>query len=129
MVVNEEQFMGLGMPLAGFNNWRTRKKESNVEIFISHFGASPNVCERIWVDLETAVDPSLRVDDETNCPLHLLLALKYLKAYPADVVLGGFFGIKSRETVRKWRTQFVNKLAGLLQIKVRCLVLSCLFLT
>ena len=106
--VSEKHFMGLGMSLAGTPNWKNMKEETNVEVFVTHFGASPTVCERIWLDLQTAEDPSLCVSARDS-PLYLLVALRYLKAYPKDVELCGFFGINSRETIRKWKKIFVHK--------------------
>jgi hypothetical protein len=103
--------------LAAPPNWENRKEETNVKAFISHYGASPTVCQRIWFDLQTAVDPSLCVGAGDD-PLYLLLALRYLKAYPNDAELCGFFRINSPGTIRKWKNKFVDKLARLLQNKV-----------
>jgi hypothetical protein len=116
--VSEIEFMGLGMSLAAPPKWRNRSDERNVETFVTYYGACPSVCESIWSDLRTAADPSLRVG-EKDFPLHLLLGLRYLKAYPKDDELCGFFRINSQETMRKWRNIYVRKLACLLSYKVR----------
>lgn len=109
--------MGLGMYLAGHHNWKRRKEETNVEVFKTHYGACPKVCERVWSDLQTSEDPSLRVGSKDS-PLHLLLGLRYLKAYPKDTELCGFFKIPSKEAMTKWRNLYVGKLAKLLEDKV-----------
>lgn len=115
-VVSEGAFMGLGMNLAGPSSWRRRKEETNIECFVTHFGANPKVCARVWLDLQTATDPSLRVGAKDS-PLYLLLALRFLKAYPKDAELCGFFDM-SAETMRKWKFVYVAKLARLLEDKV-----------
>jgi hypothetical protein len=66
------------------------------------------------LDLQTAVDPSLRIGARAS-PVYLLLGLRYLKAYPKDADLCGFFGINSPETMTKWRNHYVDKLARLLE--------------
>lgn len=117
-VASEEQFMGLGMRFAGSPNWNNHKEEVNVDVFITHYGACPTACKRIWYDLQTAADPNVRVGARDS-PMYLLLALRYLKAYPKESELCGFFGINSRRTIKKWRDLYVDKLAKLLKSKVR----------
>jgi hypothetical protein len=70
------------------------------------------------LDLQTAVDPSFHVGTRDS-PSHLLLALQFLKAYPKDDELLGFFKINCKDTMMKWRTIYVKKLARLLANKVQ----------
>jgi hypothetical protein len=127
-LVTEWEFMALGMHLAGPPNWERRNHETNVRAFVSHYGACPMVCERVWWDLQTNEEE----DGSINFPVHLLLALRFLKAYPKDDELCGFFGM-SNGTMWKWRDLYVSKLATLLDTKVSqlsnsLLSLSCLLI-
>jgi hypothetical protein len=114
--VSEGAFLELGMNLAGPSTWKRRNDEKNIETFVTHYGVSPKVCARVWSDLQAATDPSLRVGAK-DCPFYLLLALKYLKCYPKDELLCGFFDIAAK-SMRKWKNVYVDKLARLLEVKV-----------
>ena len=116
-LVSEMEFMALGMHLIGSPNWKRRKEDTNVEAFVTHFGASPKVCATIWLDLQTTAEASICIGAKDS-PLYLLLGLRYLKAYPKDAELCGFFCISSKRTMTKWRDVYIAKMAKLLENKV-----------
>jgi hypothetical protein len=116
MFFSEEDFMALGMQLAGPSTWRRNIEATNVKAFVTHYGAPPKVCSAMWFDIESSEEDPLGQWDK---PLHLLLALRFLKAYPTDAELCAFFDINSRITITKWRNIYVNRIGKLLLTKVR----------
>jgi hypothetical protein len=108
--------MALGMQLAGPSTWRRNIEATNVKAFVTHYGAPPKVCSAMWFDIESSEEDPLGQWDK---PLYLLLALRFLKAYPTDAELCAFFDINSRITITKWRNIYVNRISKLLLTKVR----------
>jgi hypothetical protein len=116
MVYSEQDFMVLGLDLAGPLTWRRNIEATNVEAFVTHYGASPKVCAAMWVDIENSQEDPL---GQWDLPMYLLLGLRFLKAYPKDVELCAFFDINSRVTMTKWRKIYIDRISKLLQRKVR----------
>ena len=108
--------MGMGLELAGYKRWQSYKEGKNVEHFKAWFGAKPISCEKIWVDLQTTTNEEARIKKSAN-PLHLLLALHFLKAYPTEKKFAAIFSM-SEVTVRKWSSLYIRKLQLLKSEKV-----------
>ena len=95
--ISAHSFMGMGLETAGYRSWQTYKEEKNVERFKAWFGAKPISCEKIWSDLQTTTINEARIEKNAN-PLHLLLALHFLKAYPTENKLTAIFNMNSERT-------------------------------
>ena len=99
--------MMFGLEIAGFKKRLESYKESeNLERFWIWYGPSPRICSKIWSDLQTT-NVLCRVACDAN-PLHLLLALWFLKAHPAETELVEQFH-KSNKTVHKLSAFSVKK--------------------
>jgi hypothetical protein len=122
-VVSSLSFMELGLEMAGFKHWRSYKEKGKVERFRSLFGAAPTTCETIWADLQ--VTGHLTGDENR---LGLLLALRFLKAYPTEKELSGMFQM-SDKIVRKWVKVYVRKIQRLKFIKVSTMDIIHIFCT
>lgn len=68
--------------------------------FVSFFGTSPSICEKLWVRL-------LRTRPSNANPDHLLWALMLLKLYDSEHVLSSTAGVDEK-TFRKWAWFYVS---------------------
>jgi hypothetical protein len=108
--------MALGLELAGYKRWQSYKEEANIKRFKAQYGALPESCENIWVDLQTTPDEDCCIESDAS-PRLLLLALRFLWVYPTEKQLCTMFDM-SEKTVRKWSGIFSRKLQLLLPNKV-----------
>ena len=108
--ISKEELLEAGLEVAGFKGWQKCKLKTNVERFKALFGTTPAVCKMVWDDMETSASKMI--------PLHLLLALRYLKAYPLEVELLAMFKM-SKKTVRKWYNIGITEIQKLKSKKVR----------
>ena len=115
--ITEEKFMALGLDIAGFKNWEICKEKTNMERFQGWYEAKTKTCAAIWADLQMTTDEVGRIESDAN-PVHLLLALRFLRAYPSELELSGSFQM-SEKTVRKWSDLFVRKIQSLKSKKAR----------
>lgn len=109
----KKAFMRLGLELAGEYKWMTYKHHCNIQRFRTYYGVTPRTCGRVWNDLRTSNDPTIRIDGNSD-PMHFLLAVRFLWRYEVEKDLGKFFGIKDPKTVRKWVHYYEPRVAGLL---------------
>lgn len=114
--ITAEQFMALGLELAGYKRWRKYKVKTNIERFRAHFGALPKSCENIWFDLQMSANPECRIDSDAD-PKHLLLAFNFLWEYPTQKKLFTMFQL-TEKTVGKWSKLYTRKIQLLLPSKV-----------
>lgn len=110
--ISANQFMALGLELAGYKRWRRYKEKANIERFKAHFGALPKSCEKMWIDLQTTTNDECRIDSGAN-PKHFLLALHFLWEYPTEKKLFTMFQL-TEKTVRKWWEIYARKIQLLL---------------
>jgi hypothetical protein len=122
-MLTESDFMSLGLDIAGFKNWRRSKKKSNLERFQAWYSANPLICAKIWVDLQTITDEEGRIEGDEN-PVFLLLALRFLRAYPTEIELSATFQM-TQKTVRTHCSVWVRKLQLLKFKKVSLFHISC----
>ena len=112
----KEQMFALGLETARHSKWRQYKHEKNIERFKEAYGVLPEVCHQIWIDLRSATGYK-KLSKNAN-PIHLLLALRFLFAYPTEQDLCNFFNIRSKNTIEKWVKVYVGKIKELLQVKM-----------
>jgi len=115
-LMNADQFMALGLELAGYKRWRRYKEKANIERFKAHFGCLPKSCENIWIDLQTTTNAECHIDSAAD-PKHLLLALNFLWEYPTEKRLFTMFQV-TEKTARKWCEIYTRKIQLLLPDKV-----------
>lgn len=111
------QFMGLGLELAGYKRWRSYKEKANIERFKAHFGAHPRSCEQMWIKLQTTTNDECRIDSSDH-PKYLLLAFHFLWEYPTEKKFYSMFQI-TEKTVRHWCEVWTRKIQALLPDVVR----------
>jgi hypothetical protein len=104
--VTGSKFLALGLDIAGFKNWKMCNENTNMQRFQGFFEAKPEACAAIWLDLQTTFNQEGRIESNAK-PLHLLLALRYLRAYPTELELSATFHM-SENSVRKWVEIFVR---------------------
>ena len=90
-------FLHLGLCMAGFDDVTVTNTcyKTNLERFKSFFYASPQVCERIFEDLQThgIVNKPM--------PKFLLLALNYLKEYKTKHGLAAFVKLTEKTALNR----------------------------
>ena len=104
--------MRLGLEIAGFKKWETYEEHTNEARFRGWYGPSAKLCAKIWLGLQSSTLDECRIANNEN-PVHLLLALRFLRAYPSEKELAGTFGM-SEKSVRKWSAAYTRKLQLLL---------------
>ena len=114
-------FMRLGLQIAGFDKWETYMEHTNIARFRAWYGPTPTTCAKVWLDLQSSTVDGCSIGSDAN-PVHLLLALRFLKAYPSETELAGTFQI-SEKSVRKWSAAYTRKLQLLLPQMVSCFTL------
>ena len=118
-------FMRLGLRIAGFDKWEAYMEHTNIARFRAWYGSTPKTCAKVWLDLRSSTVDGCSIGADAN-PMHLLLALRFLKAYPSETELAGTFQI-SEKSVRKWSAEYTRKLQLLLPQMVSCY--TCRFVT
>ena len=110
--VSTLEFLGIGLDVFGYKRWRYYKEHANIKRFKEHYGISPLTCHQIWESLRNSIDDSIKLHPKAK-PIHLLLAIVHLWSYPTEANLASQFGMASKNTCRKWRRLYVEKLASL----------------
>lgn len=110
---SEQDFLQLGMEIAGINRWQQYRPNTNVKRFKKRYGATPLTCHQMWVDLIAIGEVKNR-----SKPAHLLMALRYLFKYESCTDLGDFFGFATDAAVAKWCKLYVTKIQKLLDLKM-----------
>ena len=108
MVFNANSFLSLGLDIGGHDHWRNHQHNRNVEEFVKFTGVHPESCTMIW----NALVARNLIDNIAAQPKHLILALRFLKAYDYEHELANMF-VMSARTVRKWVRYFVVRLSEL----------------
>jgi hypothetical protein len=107
--LTELQFLEIGLDIGGPRNWRHLDHNANIGRFKSAYGATPLTCHQMWSDL---IDLG-EIDGSSNRPKYFLLTLKFLFTNVPQQDLMQFFGIRSENTVTKWRAMFTAKIQKL----------------
>ena len=114
----EDQFLALGMEVAGVFRWQKCKLETNLARFCSWYGVHPSACQRSYDDLVleggNASDDQIKIVRGKDKPIHLLMICRFLYLYPNEKDLGQFFKIWSRNTVLKYTKVWLKRLRWLL---------------
>ena len=110
---DQVSFMKLGLETAGFSRWEMYLEHTNIDRFRGWYGSRPTVCETVWRMLQWSVNEECRIGSDAN-PMHLLLALRFLKAYSTELELAGQFKI-TEKAVQKWSGMYVRKINLLLE--------------
>ena len=116
--VTAQQFLTIGLEdVVGFDHRRTDQARI-LRRWHAHFGASPETCARIFVDLQTTAIHDARVDEPDV--IDFLVAFFWLKDNATEERIAGLFDMDEK-TVRKWKWFYVKKIAALKDQKVRAL--------
>ena len=117
--VSANAFMAMGLNIKNKNeNWRRRSHARNLDDFSKWCGASTDTCSQVWAYTQEHCG----LDVGVIKPIHLLLALRFLRSYDYEWKLGDDFNL-SDTTVRKYLRLVLPKLHRLKQLKV-CRLLS-----
>ena len=116
VTINPADWCELGLQLVGFDKSRQTCYRTNLERFVTHFGASPETHSLIFNDLQTTDIPEARTPNPD--PLSLLIATHWLKTYPKEALIAGTFKVDEK-TARKYVWKYVQAIAALKGIKVR----------
>jgi hypothetical protein len=114
-----DEMLQMGLGQIGFSDDQQErvKRATNVRRFKAHYGSSPLVLATIWEDLMTTDILAARIPSKTS-PEKLFLGMYFLKEYPTEEHLAGFFS-KCEKGARKWVWSFVRKIQALKAQKVR----------
>ena len=104
----ENQFLTLGLHLAGYTFPNRCKEETNIKRFQKNFGCHPATCEKLWFEMQNTTKDEGRITPGTK-PTFLLIGLRFLWRYQTEEELAVFFGM-SAKTVRKYYRQSVAKI-------------------
>jgi len=111
--LTSQDFLGMGLEIAGHSKWEQYKLDRNVERFKVAFGVIPETCASIWQDLRRREKINKQSD-----PRHFLIGVRFLWKYEEEADLARFFGIRTHQTVRKWWKIYVQIIESLLDEKV-----------
>ena len=103
------QFMVLGLKNAKILNWQCRKENTNIDAFRRKYSGTPQTVEDIYNKMRLSADVRIRLRANAK-PMHLLLALRFIRKYEAEEDLGNFFGILSRTTVEKYLNEYMPRI-------------------
>ena len=103
------QFMVLGLKIAKILNWQRRKEKTNIDAFRRKYSGTPQTVEDIYNKMRLSADLRIRLRANAK-PMHLLLALRFIRKYEAEEDLGNFFGILSRTTVEKYLNEYMPRI-------------------
>jgi len=115
-LVSEMEFMQIGLETAGYVRWRDYEMETNIRNFRAHYGPLPKSCMQMWSDMQESENEDCKLEPDAK-PVHLLIALRFLRKYPTETDLASFFRM-TEKTVRKWVHIFVKKISLLLPNKM-----------
>lgn len=115
--ISPADWLHLGLDLVGFRSTRqVCRHEMNVERYMANFGASPETCSAIFLDLQTTHIPTARID-KPNVQ-YLLMAINWLKTYRTESQMAGTFKVDEK-TVRNQVWKYVRAIQALKGQKVR----------
>jgi hypothetical protein len=116
LAITPKEWLELGLQSVGFGPTRqNRLQETNIERFVSHFGASPESHSAIFADLQTTqIEAAWIVKPYI---LHFLMAMYWLKTYPSESVIAGTFKVDEK-TVRTQVWTYVLAIQALKEQKV-----------
>jgi hypothetical protein len=115
--ISPADWLHLGLEVTGFNSIRQAcRDEMKVERFRAHFGASPETCSAIFVDLQTTHIATARIAKPDV--LYLLMAINWLKTYQTESQMAGTFKVDEK-TVRTHIWKYVRAIQALKGQKVR----------
>ena len=118
--IDPAAWLELGLHFVGFNERRQKVcHKTNLERFVTHYGASPETHSAIFNDFQATVIPEAHMSKPD--PLSLLMATYWLKTYPKEAQTAGIFKLDEK-TVRKRVWKYVNAIAALKGLKVRARV-------
>jgi hypothetical protein len=115
-VVPPADWLILGLELARFSNVREMNHKTNLRRFAAHFGACPETCSAIFVDLQTTQIAASRIAKPQV--FYLLMALNWLKIYPTEHQIAGTFNVDEK-TVRNNVWKYIRAIQALKAMKVR----------
>ena len=115
VTIDPTDWCELGLQFVGFDKRRQKCHKTNLERFVSHFGASPEAHSLIFNDLQRTDIPEARTLKPD--PLSLLIATHWLKTYPKEAQIAGTFKVDEK-TARKRVWDYVQAIAALKGIKV-----------
>ena len=115
--VSANKFLQLGLELFGYKRWRRYKYDANLQRFSGLFGVLPSTVERVWHLLRHSTNEEARLPVNAN-PLHLLLAISHLWNYQTEPNHSKDFKMTAK-TARKWKWDYVRRLAALMPTIVR----------
>src|SRR5687768_14674594 len=97
-ILTAVEIMEIGLHLLHFSSCRIQRAEesTNIDRFVSHFGAPPPVCADIWEDLQkTEVDDD-RISPQDLSIKYFLMAMHHLKQYPTEAEREPIFDISHK---------------------------------
>jgi hypothetical protein len=89
--------------------------ETNIERYVSHFGASPQSHSAIFSDLQTTQIKAAQITKPSVLPF--LMAMYWLKTYQSESVMAGTFKVDEK-TVRTYVWKYVLAIQALKEQKV-----------
>jgi hypothetical protein len=115
VTIDPTDWCELGLEFVGFDTRRQKCHKTNLERFVTHFGASPETHSLIFSDLQRTDIPEARILKPD--PLSLPIETHWLKTYPKEAQIAGTFKVDEK-TVRKRVWNYVQAIAALKGIKV-----------
>ena len=119
-LLSNDEVLKQGLLLAGVDlKSQSRVRDAtSIKQFKAIYGTDPSVCAQIFNDLQTTTITEAKID-ASSVPLPgFFVALHFLKRYQTEEEQSIFFKM-SRNTVRKWKWFFVNRIRALKADKIR----------
>jgi hypothetical protein len=116
LAITPEEWLVLGLQTVGFDPIRQNgRHETNIERYVSHFGASPQSHSAIFSDLQTTQNKAAQITKPSVLPF--LMAMYWLKTYQSESVMAGTFKVDEK-TVRTYVWKYVLAIQALKEQKV-----------
>ena len=118
-LISGNEVLQEGLVLAGVDvKCQSRAtRATNVTRFKAEYGSDPEVYARIFNDLQTATNDEAKMDGWKVPLAGFFIATHFLKRYQTEMEQANKFGM-SRNTIRKWKWFFVNRIRALKAEKI-----------
>jgi hypothetical protein len=114
--VPSADWLTLGLELVGFSKARQKDHLANLRRFAAHFGACPETCSAIFVDLQTTQIAATCIAEPEV--FYLVMTMYWLKVYSSEHQTAGTFEVDEK-TVRNNIWKYIRAIQALKGMKVR----------